>query len=105
MRGLRFVDADELRELARSATVVAAFLATWNRRCQGFAADYRAFAESLAEHAAVVCIDVDEQAALTASFDVCSAPTMVVLRAGLEVRRDVGLELAALAAFLAPAAG
>lgn len=93
---LTFVDAARLAEIARQGgTVVVAFLATWNARCQAFAADYLAFAAGLGGSPPAVCVDVDECSALAAEFDVCSVPTIIVLRAGREVHREVGLDLGA----------
>lgn len=99
MRELRFVTAGELEEIGRrDGPVVAAFVATWNRRCQDFAEQYRAFAARFGQTLPVVCVDVDESAALAAAFDICSVPTIVLLRAGNEVHREVGLDLQGLRA-------
>lgn len=94
MQDLRFVTAEELEELGRrGGPVVVAFLATWNRRCQAFAPDYRAFAERVGAALPVVCVDVDESAPLVADYVVSSVPTILVLRDGAEVHREVGLDL------------
>ena len=99
--GLRFVNAAELAEISgRGGRVVVAFVATWNRRCQSFAADYLKFAATRDVGVAVVCVDVDECTALTAAFDVCAIPTILVLRDGSEEVREVGLNLAAVGAHL-----
>ncbi len=97
MQNLRFVTAAELDEIGRSGgSVVVAFVASWNQRCQAFAPGYRAFAAGCGAALPAVCVDVDECSALTASFDVCSVPTIILLRAGAEVHREVGLDLGAL---------
>jgi thioredoxin-like negative regulator of GroEL len=99
---LTFVDGARLAEIARQGgTVVVAFLATWNARCQAFAADYLAFAASLGGSLPAVCVDVDECSALAAELDVCSVPTVVVMRAGREIQREVGLDLGAVRGCLA----
>jgi len=100
MEGLRFIGAEEFEALrARESPAVVAFLATWNRRCQGFAGGYRALA---ARHATlpVVCVDVDENAKLTGALDVFSVPTTLLLAGGREAYREVGLDLAAIEARL-----
>jgi thiol-disulfide isomerase/thioredoxin len=100
MEGLRFIGPDEFEALRkRDGLAVVAFLATWNRRCQGFAADYGALA---ARHASlpVVCIDVDEHAKLTGALDVFGVPTTLLLANGRETFRELGLDLAALEARL-----
>ena len=78
---------------------MVAFIATWNQRCLAFVPEYRTFA---ARYAAlpVVCVDVDECSALTADFDVCSVPTILLLRGGEELHREVGLDLEAVGARL-----
>jgi len=100
MHDLRFVTAGELDGLRRGGTVVVAFLATWNRRCQAYAPRYREFAARHGAKVAVVCVDVDEASAVAAAYDVCSVPTVILLEAGIEAYREVGLELAALEARL-----
>lgn len=101
MRDLRFVTADQLTELGRrDGVVVVAFLATWNLRCQDFCPSYKSFAERWSSTISVVCVDVDELSALTATFDVCSIPTIVLLKAGKEICREVGLDLRNLDALL-----
>jgi hypothetical protein len=100
MEGLAFIGAEEFEALrARPGLAVVAFLATWNRRCQGFAGDYRALA---ARHASlpVLCVDVDENAKLTGALDVFSVPTILLLAGGREAYREVGLDLAAIEARL-----
>lgn len=101
MESLKFVGADEFEALRkREGRAVVAFLATWNRRCQGFASDYAALA---ARHASlpVVCVDVDENAKLTGQLDVFSVPTILLFASGSEIHREVGLDLAAIEARLA----
>lgn len=94
MSTLRFVGDAELAALGQpGATTVVAFLATWNRRCQAFAPDYAALAARWAGKANVVCVDVDESTALCTRFEVCSVPTVLVLRAGVLVHSMVGLSL------------
>jgi thioredoxin-like negative regulator of GroEL len=100
LEGLAFIGAEEFEALrASGATAVVAFLATWNRRCQGFAGDYRALA---ARHVAlpVVCVDVDENPKLTGALDVFSVPTVLLLAGGREACREVGLDLSAIEARL-----
>lgn len=97
MQGLRFVDAAELQALGSAGgPVVVAFLATWNRRCQEFAGSYRALASEWDGRVPFVCIDVDESRPVAGKFDVYSVPTIVLLVAGAEVHREVGLDLAPL---------
>ena len=101
MEGLRFIDANEFDAMrSRGDRAVVAFVATWNRRCQDFAGNYRALG---ARHAAVpvVCIDVDENVKLTGALDVFSVPTILVIAGGREVHREVGLDLGAVEAMLA----
>ncbi len=89
--GLRFVNADELEKHGQAGgAALAAFVATWNRRCQTFAHEFRAFAADCDTGLLIVFVDVDECSALTAAFDVCSVPTTLYLRAGVEVFREVG---------------
>lgn len=101
MQGLRFVTVTELEALARQGgPVVVAFVATWNRRCQGFADDYLALATRWAAVLPVVCVDVDESSALTATHDISSVPTLLLIEAGRVVHREVGLALEAIEARL-----
>lgn len=98
---LRFVDAAELDALcAAAAPVVVVFVATWNRRCQAFAPDCLGLAARWAGRLPVVCVDVDESPALCARFEVCSVPTVLVLRAGEVQHREAGLSLVAAEACL-----
>jgi len=95
MTGLHFVDAAALADAVRSGQpVVVAFVATWNRRCQDFAAAYRSFAEHGVPGLPVWCVDVDEHPALVRAHDVFSVPTVLLLRAGRELHREIGTDLA-----------
>ena len=106
MQGLRFVTATELETLVcQGGPVVVAFVATWNRRCQGFANDYRGLARRWAAVLPVVCVDVDENSALTAAHDISSVPTLLLIEAGRVVHREVGLALAAIEARLSSGPG
>jgi thioredoxin-like negative regulator of GroEL len=101
MHDVRFVTPAELDVLQRDGkSVVVAFVATWNGRCQAFAAGYRLFADDCDASLSVVCVDVDECTALTAAYEVCSLPTIIVLRAGTEMYRHVGIDLDAVRACL-----
>jgi thioredoxin-like negative regulator of GroEL len=101
VQGLRFVTAAELEEIRRSGgSVIVAFVATWNQRCLAFAPEYQAFAARCGTLLPAVCVDVDETSALAAAFDVCSVPTILLLRAGVELHREVGLNLEAFRARL-----
>jgi thiol-disulfide isomerase/thioredoxin len=102
MSGLRFVTADEFKALCGPGkAAVVAFVATWNRRCQGFAVDYQALAAQWAAALPVVCVDVDESSALAARFEICSVPTTLLMRDGQVVCREAGLALAPIGACLA----
>lgn len=106
MQGLRFVTATELETLVcQGGPVVVAFVATWNRRCQGFASDYLALATRWTGVLPVVCVDVDENSALTAKHDISSVPTLLLIEAGRVVHREVGLALAAIEARLSSGPG
>lgn len=96
-----FVDATELDSLcAPGALVVVVFIATWNRRCQAFAPECLDLAARWSPRLPVVCVDVDESPALSTRFEVCSVPTVLVLRAGEVLHREAGLSLAATEACL-----
>jgi hypothetical protein len=100
MEGLKFIGPDEFEALRRrEGLAVVAFLATWNRRCQGFAGAYGALA---ARHASlpIVCVDVDEHAKLTGALDVFGVPTTLLLANGRETYRELELDLAAIEARL-----
>lgn len=98
MEGLRFVNADELREQQRlGQAVLVAFVATWNRRCQRFAADYRLLAAQWPMEPAVVCVDVDEAPALVSHHLICSVPTVLWLQADQVIARWVGTDLSPVA--------
>ena len=97
MQGLRFVTAKELDALVQpGGPVVVAFVATCNRRCQAFAVDYRALATRWQAVLPVVCVDVDEISALTATHDISSVPTLLLIETGRVVHREVGLSLVAI---------
>jgi thioredoxin-like negative regulator of GroEL len=99
MAHLPFITAEALALIARRGEpVVVAFIATWNRRCQAFAADYEQFAAHCNRKLPVVCVDVDECSTLTGAFNVCSVPTTLLLRGGVELYREVGIDLGALCA-------
>lgn len=96
MAGLQFVDAAALADAGSdNALVVVAFVATWNRRCQGFAADYQAWAERCGPALPVLCVDVDEHPGLVTAHAVFSVPTVLVLRSGQEIGRETGTDLPA----------
>jgi thioredoxin-like negative regulator of GroEL len=98
MEGLRFVNADELRELQRlGQPALVAFVATWNRRCQRFAADYRLLAARWPAGPTAMCVDVDESPALVSHHVVCSVPTVLWLQADQVMARWVGTDLSPVA--------
>lgn len=98
---LRYVAAAELDALCTpGALVVVVFMATWNRRCQAFAPDCLDLASRWSARLPVVCVDVDESPALSARFEVCSVPTVLVLRAGEVLHQEAGLSLVATEACL-----
>ena len=99
-----FVDADQLEALGRGGRpVLVAFVATWNPRCQAFAPAYRGLADSCATtHPAlpVVAVDVDECTELNRRYEVCSVPTVLLLRDGLPVNRLQDTDLLPVKAWL-----
>lgn len=98
MDGLVFVSADELGALQRQGRpVLVAFVATWNRRCQRFAPEFRQLAAQATGGVTLVCADVDESPALVLQHGVCSVPTVLWLQAGRERQRWVGVDLSPLA--------
>jgi thiol-disulfide isomerase/thioredoxin len=101
MQGLRFVDADGLQALrAAPGPFIVAFVATWNRRCQAFAAEYRGFAQRWQGVLPVVCVDVDECRAPVVEFVVCSVPTLMLFDGGRLVHREAAVSLAGIDAAL-----
>ena len=77
-------------------TAVVAFVASWNRRCQAFAADYVDLARAQQGRTPVVRVDVDDCPELAGSLDITSVPTLVVLRQGREIYREATVDLAEL---------
>jgi thioredoxin-like negative regulator of GroEL len=102
MAAAHFVDAPELDRLnAAGSLLVVCFLATWNRRCQGFMPGFEAAAVRFSQVATWVCVDVDESSALAARFEVCSVPTVLLLQRGRVLDRDSSLSLTTIEARLA----
>ncbi len=98
----QFVDAPELDRLsAAGSPLVVCFLATWNRRCQGFMPGFEASAKRCSQAAVWVCVDVDECSALAARFEVCSVPTVLLMQRGRVLERDSSLSLTTIEARLA----
>ena len=101
MSTVRFIDAAELAAMCKPDTAaVLAFVATWNKRCQAFMPDYQDLATRWSNRLPLVCIDVDESPALVNQFEVCSVPTLLMLRGGRVVWRQTGLSLDAIEAML-----
>jgi thioredoxin 1 len=101
LTAVRSVGAAEFAALCTpGTTAVVAFVATWNRRCQAFMPAYQALAARSPAHVAVTCVDVDESPDLVSQFEVCSVPTVLLLRDGQVVWRDAGLSLAGIEAEL-----
>lgn len=101
MSALRWVGAAEFAALcAPGSQAVVAFVATWNQRCQAFMPAYQALAARCPARWVVVCVDVDESSDLVNQFEVCSVPTVLLLRDGQVVWREAGLSLAGIEAHL-----
>jgi thioredoxin 2 len=107
MQSLRFVDATQLEALGRGGRpVLVAFVATWNPRCQAFAPSWRRLAEACATSypaLPVVAVDVDECTELNRRYEVCSVPTLLLLRDGQPVHRLQDTDLQPVQAWLAAA--
>lgn len=98
---MRFVETAELQAMCKpGCEAVVVFVATWNQRCQAFMPDYQALADRWSARLPVVGIDVDESTALVSQFEVCSVPTLLLLRDGQVVWREAGLSLAGIEARL-----
>lgn len=78
-------------QVAKGVTLVD-FTATWCGPCRMLAPVIEELAEKMGDKASVVKVDIDASQSVTARFDVTSVPTIVLLKDGQEVGREVGLK-------------
>ena len=89
MDGVEFASRDRFAALLRSQRVLlVAFVATWNAKCVGFVPSFLTFARHRCPSLSLAFVDVDENAALTADYDVFSVPTIMLFENGRETFRE-----------------
>ncbi|MEM8934678.1 MAG: thioredoxin [Acidobacteriota bacterium] len=87
------VDADEAsfgREISAPVPVLVDFWAAWCGPCRMVAPVLDELSRDLAGSVKVVKVDVDKNPGLASRFDARSIPTLLVLRDGRMVERQVG---------------
>ena len=77
--------------LAADLPVVVDFWAEWCAPCEVVSAYTVFLARDYADRIRVVALDVDENPATPAAYDIMGLPTLLFLRDGVEVGRHVGL--------------
>ena len=85
-------DADfDAKVVARAGLSVVDFWAEWCGPCETMSAYVEFLAKDFADQLAVFALDVDENPATAERFTVMGLPTLLFLRDGAEVGRQVGL--------------
>ena len=85
-------DADfDAKVVARAGLSVVDFWAEWCGPCETMSAYAEFLAKDFADQLAVFALDVDENPATAERFTVMGLPTLLFLRDGVEVGRQVGL--------------
>ena len=79
------------QEVVKSATpVLVDFFATWCGPCKAVAPILDEIGKELAGKLKVVKVDIDNSGEVTASFEITSVPTLVLVKGGKEVGRILG---------------
>ena len=84
-------DAKSFAEAIASGVTVVDFWATWCGPCRMQAPILDAFEAEMGELVKVGKVDVDEQPAIAARFNIFSIPTIIAFRDGQEIARTVGV--------------
>jgi thioredoxin 1 len=84
-------DSKSFNEAIASGTTVVDFWATWCGPCRMQAPFLDAFEAEVGDTIKVGKVDVDEEPAIAARYNIFSIPTIIVFRDGEEVVRTVGV--------------
>lgn len=91
MGNLILVDDNNFQETVGAGVVLVDFFAEWCGPCHMQTPILEALALELAGSAKIVKLDIDKAQKTTASFQITSVPTLVLLNNGKEVKRVVGV--------------
>ena len=84
-------DSKSFNEAIASGTTVVDFWATWCGPCRMQAPILDAFEAEVGDTIKVGKVDVDEEPAIAARFNIFSIPTIIAFRDGAEIARTVGV--------------
>lgn len=91
MGQLTMVDDSNFQETVASGVVLVDFFAEWCGPCHMQTPILEALVDELGDTAKIVKLDIDKAQKTTASFQVTSVPTLILLKDGSEVKRVVGV--------------
>ena len=79
------------QQMIASGVTLVDFWATWCGPCRMQAPILESFAAEMGDQVKVGKVDVDEEPAIAARFNIFSIPTLIAFRDGQEIARTVGV--------------